>query len=349
MNEPQPEPLAPLRTGARPYVVRPYAVGDEQGILTLFHRAFGTGDGRLPCRNLAWWRWEFAANPAGAQIMLALDPETDTVIAQYAALSVRFSVEGRDEILTQPVDSMVDPLWRGTGVFLAVAKRYFEVFGNARHCLASYGFPNTRARELGRRQLEYVPTFAPITTLHANLFAGGGCRPLGAAGRTLDRTEVSRFGPEVDALWAEVRDAYPFAIARDAAYLNWRFADAPVPHRLFLLTDRSSGTLRAAFVLRERWCADSIVALADYVAAPDDAATLHATLAAAVQEARGRGFGRVETWLPPRSRLFDGARRLGFESEAAPSAMVARFYRPHAPLQWYLDNWYYTIGDSDVL
>ncbi len=336
------EPVA--HRALRPYVVRPYVPGDEHGIVALFARVFGTS---APPRDLAWWRWEFAADTP-AQIMLALDGESGAVIAQYAALVMRFSVEGRDEVVTQPLDSMVDPQWRGSGAFVATAKRYFEVFGNAAHCLASYGFPNARACRLGRRALGYVPTFAPITTLHANLFADGGWRRLAAQPPALRVCEVARYGPEVDALWAANRARYPFALVRDARYLNWRFADAPVSHRLFLAVDRTTSAVRAAFVLRERWCADSIVALADYLAAPDDDAALHTALAFAVAQATQRGFGRVETWLSPHSPLFARARNLGLGCEPAPSTMVARFYRPRAPLQWYLDRWHFTIGDSDV-
>lgn len=330
------------------YVVRPYVDGDEQGIIALFRAVFGAGDARLPGRDLAWWHWEFATRPRGAQIMLGIDAETGAVIAQYAALVARFTVANADEILTQPVDSMVDPAWRGSGAFLATARRYFEVFGNANVCLASYGFPNPRAARLGRRQLGYIPTFAPITTLHANLFTAGRWQPLESHVSALRIVEVKRFGAEVDALWAKVRRAYPFALVRDAAYLNWRFADAPAPHHLYLALDAAGDTVRAAFAVRERWCADSIVALADYLAAPGDDETLHAVLAFVVRRARAGGYGRVETWLPPRSRLFARAHALGLESEASPSSMVARFYRPREELQWYLDHWHYTIGDSDV-
>lgn len=331
------------RHRARAWQVRAYEPGDEVAIVALFTRVFGAG---VAARDLGWWRWEFAACPAGSRIVLAVDADTGEVIAQYAALELPCHVDGRIEIVTQPVDSMVDPRWRGTGAFVAAAKRYFELFGHAGRCVASYGFPSPRAARLGQHQLGYVPAFMPVMALHANLFAKGRWQSLARSSPPLPVREVRRFGAEVDELWQRSRASHPFALVRDARYLNWRFAAAPTPHRMFLV-DGARG-VRAAFVVREGWCAESILALAEFVAMAGDAEALATALGFALCHAQARGFGRVETWFPPTSWPFVAARRLGFEAERSHSCMVARFYRSDRPVQWYLDRWFYTIGDSDA-
>lgn len=317
------------------YVVRPYQSGDEHGIVRLFNRVFSVGDARFVPRDLAAWRWKFASDATKSQIMLAVDEATHEVVAQYAALVVRYCVRGATDVLTQPVESMVDPAWRRTRVFIDTARRYFEVFGNARECVAGYGFPNPRALRIGCRQLAYVPIFAPVPTLFANLFAPGRWQSLAALPTPLPVMPVSRFESDVDTLWRANCHAYPFAAVRDAAFLNWRFADAPMPHRLFVVRERASTGLRAAFVLRAGWCADSIMALADYSGDPDDADALQTALAYAMCDARSRGFGRVEAWFPPCSAQFAAASKMGFDSEPSPVTMVARFYRTPMPVPWW--------------
>jgi hypothetical protein len=328
------------------YSVRPFRAGDEPGILRLFARTFGAAAAGQ--RDLAAWRWEFDSGPGGADIVVAVDQASGEIIAQYAALGVRFWLDGSVVRVSQPVDSMVDPAWRGSPVFLATARSYFARFGNAAHCFASYGFPNQRALRLGSHKLGYVPTFAPILALRANLFAPGAWQR--AAGRSppLAIAPVERFGAEVDALWSACRQGYGFLAVRDAAYLNWRYADAPQPYRCCVVRDPASGAVRAVFVLRERWCVKSILALVEYFGASDDVDAIDSALIYAVHVARSGGFGRVETWLSPQCMQFTRALAVGFEPEPSPFSMVARLYHGRPDVRELTRRWYFTIGDSDA-
>ncbi|MFO1053073.1 MAG: GNAT family N-acetyltransferase [Planctomycetota bacterium] len=344
-------------TSCRPaphLLVTPYEIGDEHGIVDLFNRVFGAGRSDFVPRSIAEWNWEFRDCPAGMQIMLGKDHDTGRVVAHYAAVPVRFNVEGEDVLVGQPVDSMVDPQWRRThatpNAFLATARHYYETWGNAGHCHATYGFPNHQARVIGQRHLGYISMFAPVQTLFANLFEPG---PWTGMGRhrcsELVVEEVRRFDARVDVLWSAVRSSYDVAAIRDATYLNWRYADAPVPYRLFVVRDRSASPLRAIFVLRHGWCAPSILAIADLLTHPADRDALAACLLTAIETAGAQEQGRVEMWLPAGHRLFATALELGMQTEPSPMTCVGRFYFTEHDLGWYLRHWYYTIGDSDLL
>ena len=62
------------------YVIRPYAKGDEHGILATFNAVFAEGKEDFVPRTLDQWRWAFEDNPAGQRIWVA---EKDGDIAAH--------------------------------------------------------------------------------------------------------------------------------------------------------------------------------------------------------------------------------------------------------------------------
>ena len=58
--------------------------------------------------------------------------------------------------------------------------------------------------------------------------------------------------------------------------------------------------------------------------------------------------GASEVWLPEKAQQFSDALGLGFCSEPSLFTMGDRQHRVPGRLEWCQENWYYTIGDSDV-
>ena len=69
---------------------------------------FGEGDPAFEKRTLAQWRWLWAENPMGRQIMVAVTP-SGQVIAHYGALPARLQVHRRekDAYYVLPLDSAI--------------------------------------------------------------------------------------------------------------------------------------------------------------------------------------------------------------------------------------------------
>ena len=333
------------------YAVRPYESGDEEGILRLFNEVFGEGDENFQPRSLGQWQWLFQDNPCGNQIMVAARDD-GRIIAHYACLPVAVNVQGQREIAGQGVDSMVHADYRRglkrEGPFLAVARAYFDTWGNARHCCFGFGYPNRRAFRVGVRVLRYGPVHQPITTLYRNFFAAPDDDEVGRGlEKSAEVEEVASFSPDVDELWRRLAPQFPFAIIRDRAYLSWRYTASPeLTYRCFEI--RRDGQLCAWFVTRAGWQGVPILALADFLADPRDENAVGLTLRHAVRAGREAEQARVEAWLPPRSPFFSAARRHGFESEPSQYVLCAMLYRDQPELDWVRDHWYFTIGDSDV-
>jgi hypothetical protein len=353
----------------RPYTIRPYRPGDEHGILALFNQVFGEGDPAFVPRTLAEWRWLFAENPWGNQIVVAVEhggpgEPSGRVIAHYCCLPARAQVGAEVVIAGQGIDSMVHADYRRglkrEGAFLLTAQKYFAEFGHWPICGFGYGFPNRKAYPIGVRLIGYQPIVKPLPTLYRNFFESDDDDAVGRAHQdAADVVEVPDFGgavaPELDALWARLRPQFQVALVRDAQYLRWRYDGCPwLGHRKFLIREKAGagakgGALRAFFVTRSNWQKLPIQALVDYLGAPDDAASLALALRTTTRVARASGQARVETWLPERLPFFQHALAAGMKSEPCQYVLCTMLYREEPALDWMRDRWYFTIGDSDVV
>lgn len=157
------------------------------------------------------------------------------------------------------------------------------------------------------------------------------------------------FDARFDALWEQVRGAYPAICRRDAAVLNWRYLEHPEGehpdsgHRVLTLTERDR--LRGYCVLRtfdrgERRRGK----LLDLLTAPDDQEARAALLSAALRELRRLRVERVECFHSDATiaQLLDG---LGFQPRTSkagrPRVMMARNLPAAA------SGLYATQGDGD--
>ena len=329
--------------------IGPARPSDFAGIADLYEQTFVVAQRSSP-RPAAVWDWLYRRAPNGVFASVAVDPQ-GRVLAHFAAIPLRAHVGARECTFALGLDSMVHPsarsgLAHGT-LFVRTAESYFARFGRPDLCHATYGLPNRDALRIGRARLGYEVLAAPVVALFHNSCAQRqderfDMRPL-AARRIVP---VARYSPEADELWAELAAEPGCGLVRDQRYLNWRFADAPLPYRC--LEVRNRDRLCGVAVLRENWCGAPILAIVELQAAADDRPTLAAVLRHAVAQAYVSRMHRVELWLPAHGRLAASARALGFAAEPSPATLCVRLHAPQPDLQWHREHWHYTIGDGDL-
>ena len=128
------------------YDIRPYAAGDEQGILATFNCVFGEDDPSFEPRTLADWEWTYRRNPSGTRVWVAV--RDGLVAAHYASQPNRVRVEGKERIFGQILDSMVHPEHRQglkrPGLFVETARCMLDATCGPDKDLVTYAADTTK-------------------------------------------------------------------------------------------------------------------------------------------------------------------------------------------------------------
>lgn len=325
--------------------VRPYRDGDEAEILRLFEKVFGI---RRPPEH---WKWKFRDNPAGRQILVATT-RAEGIVGQYAGVPVWAEADGVPLLLSQIVDVMVDPSHRAQrafkrpALFATLARAFFREFGGPDRTALLYGFPTPAHFRLGVRYLDYVP-LAPVTWLAKDLTAATPLSP-GRAWRT-SVAERTHFDSTADRFWQWAREGARIATRRDARYLNWRYVECPdLRYRVFVAADRLTRKMRGFAVLRLGWFGQPLAALADWLVPADAPAVGRALLARCEAVARQAEMRHLHAWFPPRSEAARLLRTCGYGEQPTDYHLVYMTFTDalHGPRL--AEQWYYTMGDSDI-
>ncbi len=313
--------------------------GDEGAILEAHRRCYGETDPGYEPFSLARWRWQYPGNPAGARIKLALG-EQGEVLAQYAGQSRYVQVGDQRLRSSHCADSFVLPERRGLsklGLFVRTGHDFARDFGGAgeEDDRWMWGFPVASAQRIGERSLGYTTVRAQVA-----LVLEPGCGVHVAAPAQV----VAGIGPEFDTFFAK-RAAHHVALGvRDAAYLRWRYTQHPEAEYCLHEARDDDGVLSGYCVGREVLFEGTRVwMICDWLASPCAWAAL---IAAAVVRAQGLAIVLI---LPPWCVDFRGLQALGLRVRPTSLLMVGRSYDRRFDHRFWSLNWYYTLGDSDLV
>lgn len=333
-----------------PFVVREFRDGDEALILPLFARSFHVE------RSAATFRWIYQSNPHGNRRISLAFAEDGALVAQYAGYPARFHRElgegGSESLFALHVgDTMTEPsvrsVGRGATSLLGRTVRHFYASYCEERVAFNYGVNTGNIQRfsmsfVGARRLEEVPyrwrdARAPVPrTWRARLRGYRVVR---------QRAVDARF----DELFERVRRQYGLLVARDSAYLDWRYLGRPdSDYTLWAVWRRDR--LLGWSVFRRRGENGERLAWGDALFDPAEPEAIDALFAGALAAAEHRGIEAVETWSPARPAWWaERIGGLGFESRPEPQGLGVVFV-PFLvdPEEMFLRQWYYTMGDFDL-
>jgi hypothetical protein len=329
-----------------PVTIRPYEPGDEVGLLAGHNRTFE------PHRSLEHWLWKFRDNPTGLVHTMVAAHETHGIVGAYVTIPARFLVEGRTRIGGQCVDLFVLPEFRRhgprPGLFVNLALAHYERWGGRGEGQNSfhYGWPIATWR-IGQKYLRYE-IIRDWDFLFRERMAGG-FPPRATAGE-LEVRRVDRFDADTDALWTAFAPSVQMATIRDARYLNWRFAAAhDATYELWECRERATGRLRGVMVVRH---CDFLFAkttfVVDWLVPADDADATVALVAMAEQRANASGSNALATLFQHRDQRFLQFQKLGFLVYGSVYFQVVIPF-DQQETHFYREQWYHTLGDSDLV
>ena len=326
--------------------LRPYREGDAQGILDLFNAVFREENPYHVDRTLDQWRWTFEGAGFDHQTWVAERQGDGKLIGQYTAIPAYVHVKGQKLLISQAVDTCVDSDYRRSlkreGLFLSLARTWFEHWGREGMSHIVYGFPNNRAFPVGTRVLHYRPLHCPVPKLTRASSPEG-----------LNRTdavkieEVDRFDSQVDALYERLKDDHGLSTYRDHAYLNWRYVDHPLVDYKILYAKRGAD-LSGYLVYRIGWLDRATVPLVDILCDLGDRETLETLVAHAASAATDANQPTLETWMPSGFAHCQALESMGFQAEEGQFNLCIRIFCSYFDMGYADRKWYYTMGDSDI-
>lgn len=332
------------------YQIRLYQPGDEVGILDSFNRVFREVCGpEYVDRKMDFWRWQFEENPNGHRISVALT-EDGVIAAHYAGVPLTMASEFGDLVFTHIVDSFALPEHRAglkrPGLFVETAYPWFDLCYEKGDALM-YGYPVKAAERVGTRYLEYH--FLRVVDYLCRDVQAGSMEIAG----DLEIEEVSAAPAEASELFQRFAAQRSCLTRRDQAYLQWRYVDIPGDdYRIFLA--RRSGELLGLMVLRvQHELIPDACTIADWVVPARDAEITAGLLARATEIAREEGRKTLMTVFSPTSpehaEFLAQAFELRSSSQYLERRLTQRSYHPQVTAEWLMENWWYTLGDSDLV
>lgn len=313
---------------------------DATSLLQTWAQVFGRE------RDIAEWRHQVLENPAGTRVFVALDG--DRVVAQYAGVPSRVRIGGVERTFTQSVDSLVHPDFRmglkRPGLFVEVARAYFDHFGVQGSDAVHYGWPLEAAWRIGKRFLEYECVREEIVLV----------RDLETPSADPDASEftigpVEAVGDELYRLWERCSGAWGAGAIRDADFYAWRFERHPSIEYELLGARDAGGTLRGLAVLRRGdWLTQASRALCDWLVPADESAAARELETAICRAAVRDGGQRVVGLIPEWSADFLALQDRGWRVHPAPYRLAARSFERRIDHLYLRERWWLTLADSDL-
>ena len=338
-----------------------YRSEDRRAVNALYRRVFGHDAAEA---SRLRWEWQYRHNPNNPshepEIWIAR--EGPAIVGQYATMPVKLSLGGREVSGSWGMDVMVAPerqrqglgevlfrMWDrnvGASLGLGLSEASYRLFQKLRWpdvgpipCLVK---PLTRRAlrrpnwPVGLNRLVSALTLPLVKIVARN-------RPLAAEVRM-----VQRFDDSFTALWEELAPKFALAVRRDAAYLNWKYVNAPHVRYSIAALRRDNRNVGYAVYRHFTEPRGRVTLLVDFLADPDDEQGLETLLRWVDREARQADSDKIRTFA-----MHAGFRRIlrrsGYFLVKSTMEFVVKIngLAVEPPFYEQTDNWHVTLGDSD--
>lgn len=291
----------------------------------------------------------------------------DRVVGSLGHMPAEFWIQGQRHPVRFTHDLLVDPEYRGLrGVGLSLitfARACGDFFPGGMWMT----HPSFRLHEIcGFSAVKPMTTYTLVLDVNAFVArkgmgaakAGAARLSLGLAGAWALRRargtqrgvqSVDRFEASLDPAWERMARSYGITRVRDAAYLNWKYADHP--HLRYQQLVASRGDEVAGYAI---WRTSSEheqerrAVVADFLVEKGDATTFRTLMARVIVDAREAGMESLSVLTTQRW----AARALlafGFLPRGSRNTWVVAGWQDRIPAAWLREHapWHVCLGDSD--
>ncbi len=331
-------------------MIRLYQTGDEAGINALYEKVFGK------TRSLEEWQWKFQVFPEGATIVVS--EEGGLINGHAAFLKISAVHNGKDILLGERVDIMVDPEAQGRGIYKQIVSRMIQECQEEQIDIL-YGFPAETAKQVflktaGGDELGKIPRFLAVNRPGALIASKFGflktiqspvnqLYSLAVPKKTSHQLRIMENELELaDALHADYANEYPLHTKRTSSYLKRRFLAHPSKsYRIFSLNDGQQPT--GYCVLHDETKSNGITftTIVDLFG-PNDPAIIADQLKAIRRHSESDA---LNCWAVPNSPRYKALKKAGFLHINSPMPFVIKDFTASGYAD--LADWHLSQSDVD--
>jgi GNAT superfamily N-acetyltransferase len=352
-----------------------YTPADRRAVDQMYRRVFGPDAADA---NRLRWDWQYLRNPnnAGGSPEIWIAREGATLVGQYATMPVRLLVAGREVCASWGMDVMVAPERQRQGLGEVLFRTWDE------HVGASLGLGLSESsyrlfKKLSWPDVGPVPCLVKPLTRRAlrrpswpmpiNRFVSALTLPVV---RLVARTRpvkgeiepTRRFDDRFTALWQSIAPKFDLAVRRDAAYLNWKYAEPPhVRYNIVALRGGAPrggiGASAAETARMPRGYAvyrhlqeprGRVTLLVDFLTDPDDHEAFQSLLRFVDLEAREADSDKIRAFAM-HAGFRKAMKKAGYFQVKSTMEFVAKINAAPVAASFYgnKDRWHVTLGDSD--
>ena len=338
-----------------------YRSDDKRAVDALYRRVFGHDAAEA---SRLRWDWQYRRNPnnPGQEPEIWIAREGPAIVGQYATMPVKLSLSGREVQGSWGMDVMVAPerqrqglgevlfrMWDrnvGASLGLGLSDASYRLFQKLRWPdvgpVPCFVKPLTRRAlrrpnwPVGVNRLVSALTLPVVKVVARN-------RPLAAEVRM-----IQRFDESFTELWNELAPKFNLAVRRDAAYLNWKYVNAPHVRYSIAALRRDNRNVGYAVYRHFTEPRGRVTILVDFLADPGDEQGVETLLRWVDREARQADSDKIRTFA-----MHAGFRRIlrrsGYFVVKSTMEFVVKINGLPVDMPFYeqTDTWHVTLGDSD--
>lgn len=320
---------------------------------------------------------EYFENPAGeALIDLAWDAQANTLAGQYVVLPMRFLAYGEEIQCSLSLNTLTRENYRGQGVFTGLAERTYAHGKNIGHKFC-YGMPNPNSypgfikklqfKDIGNLPLYLRPLHPSrmVQEFFGKKFMSVFARPLNPIYRIKSCSEVNEVQVVplteenislVDGFWSAVAGKYPIMNVRDSAFVRFRYLAMPRRTYIPMVALRAGAVVAFAVGRTTEVAGMQCAMLVDFLFLNGEEIAGTQLLKVLLSELQARGASVAGSLMLQHTQEAALLRHHGFfrcpkKLEPQPFPFILRSFNLEAELKKMstLSNWFFTMGDYDVI
>ena len=338
-----------------------YRPEDRRAVDALYRRVFGHDAAES---SRLRWEWQYGRNPnnPAREPEIWIAREGPAIVGQYATMPVQLSLGGREVRGSWGMDVMVAPerqrqglgevLFRtwdrnvGASLGLGLSDSSYRLFQKLRW--PDVGPIPCFVKPLTRRALRRPNWPLPLNRLVSALtlpivMVVARTRPLAAEVRMIER-----FDDSFTALWEGLASKFDLAVRRDAAYLNWKYVNAPHVRYSIAALRRNDENVGYAVYRHIHEPRGRVTLLVDFLTDPADDQGIATLLRWVDREARNADSDKIRAFAM-HAGFRKVLRKSGYFQVKSTMEFVVKVNGIDVPPSFYerTDNWHITLGDSD--